>query len=194
MKKIQLFLICIFLIICMSLTSCGGVIDKEGLDYFYENNTGISQYSVTRNNFLTPEFLDQFPYLDGDFHYREESENFIFGPTLERSFAWIKYDADQYDQAKESWLAGKKMNEESVDGQTAYGFTFNLIYAYQYPKWIFLFGNNDVTQTLVFMGFYISNDHNDFDNCSLVETDIGAFLQKFYGDWYDWHYEGELNS
>ena len=134
---------------------------------------------------MTKAFMDKYQYEAGDFHF-EYYAPAPFKGTIERSFAWLSYDAETYFQAKEEMLTDRRMTSEALDGKTAFDFTFYLNHTNRFPYWFTAFGCNDETHTLVFIGIYVGFDSEDYEFCSLAETNLEMFIRHFYGEWYDW--------
>ncbi len=170
----------------MFLNSCGSHITGDGLTQLRENRHKFFNYDISGDMFITEEFLDDYEILDGDFHF-DFYERFPFIGSSERSFAWMSYDAVIYTEAKQALIASRNEADERLDGKTVNGVTFYMNFAGRFPDWFTAFGCNDETHTLVFLGFSLGFDNPEYEFCSLAETDFGAFLEHFYGEWYDWN-------
>ena len=84
-------------------------------------------------------------------------------------------------------LNDRQTENEQFDGKTAFGYTFYLNHDYRFPDYFTAFGYKDETRTLVFIGIYVSSRNKEIEYCSYAETDLEAFIQHFYGEWYDWN-------
>ena len=54
-----------------------------------------------------------------------------------------------------------------------------------FPNWFTAVGYNDISKTLVFIGFY-ANGKEEAEKFAIAETDFAAFLKHYYGEWYNW--------
>ena len=186
MKRVMLSSIMIIMIVLLfAFSSCSTYVSKEGFEHC---QPGESPYSLTSELFFDTNFLTEYSYTDGNFFYN------FYEPVLlsctDRSFAWLSYDdEDTYQQAKQSRLDTRWTEKETFDGQEAFGFTFYLYWTYEnstgFPHWFTAFGYDDERQMLVFIGFYCSQEKEE-QNVLLAETDFGAFLKHFYGEWFEW--------
>ena len=193
-KQYFLSILCVFFA-CLLFCSCGRHFSTNGLDKYYDGYNGISDCNITGDLLMTKGFMDKYPYLDGDFQYHWYAPYFlIWIGYIERSFAWLSYDAETYLQAKEAMLKDRWMESEQLDGKTAFGYTFYVNYAYSFADHFTAFGCNDETHTLVFIGIFVDCDSNDYEKCQLAETDLEAFLQYFYGEWYEWDSGSAANT
>lgn len=187
-NTISIFIIILILL----LTSCSRhSIYKEGFDALRSSGTAYSSFSLGAN-VINADFVDEFAYLDGNFYY-EDTTSVIWPVGADRALVWLSYDEDIYTQAKERWLSAYLREESSSADQLIFGFQF---YFYnikrqsggisgEFPLWIAAFGYNDEERTLVSIGIYCDSTEEK-DSVLLAGTDFGAFLEHFYGDWYEW--------
>ena len=180
------------IILILLLTSCSRqTIYKEGFEALH--SYGVSYSSFTLGAYvINADFVDEFAYLDGNFYY-EDTTDVILPGGADRALVWLSYDEDIYTQAKERYLSAYLMEESSSADQLIFGFQF---YFYniqrrsggsigEFPLWITAFGYNDEERTLVSIGIYCGSTEEK-DSVLLAGTDFGAFLEHFYGDWYEW--------
>ena len=184
--------------IVLSITVLAGVLtvfpshgESEGFD---EWSPARSSLSLTGDLFLEKRFLTDYPYEDGDFHYEYEDYSLWRG-SRERSFVWLTYGDDAvYKAAKQSRFEKRFDRLDSFDGTEAHGFAFYILYddsdrfsdwKTSFPKYFIAFGCCDETRTLLFLGFY-GTGKIEAPYVTLGESDFPAFLDHYYGEWFDW--------
>ena len=197
MKRKAVIVFLILILVLFSLSSCSERIVEQGFDNWYE---GLSSIYITSSVLLKPQFLTDYPYIDGDFRY-ERYHPVFFSNGIEKSFIWLTYDdINVYQNAKQSRLDQEiDVIDNSLNGTEAFGFIFSIMYDFSYendpserttkfPNWFTAFGFNDETQTLVFLGFCCSIECQKKEKpyIDLVKTDFSAYLTHYYGDWFDW--------
>ncbi len=168
----------------MLLTSCAPThIHTEGLDDYCRNNGGYSENHIASGLFLNADFVKKYTYIDGNFIYDYYGVMFI--DEIDKAFAWLTYNEDEYVKAKQD---NDFDNLEAFDsGRSVYGFTFFLRKNWDFPNYFTAMGFNDEKHTIVFIGFYGKTDNEDTKAfISLAKTDFAAFLKHFYGEWYNW--------
>lgn len=115
MKK---FLIFALLFLVVFLLSCGPysieLHSVSGIDNFSIDNSsvGLTIY------FLPKDFMELFPYIDGDYDYREE---LVSGFGYETALLYMVYDETTYYKAKDYALKNLKTvdnSEEEYEGYT----------------------------------------------------------------------------
>lgn len=175
-----------FLVVLLSVsllfTSCAPThIHREGLEEYCKSKGGYSENHIASERFLDWKFVEQYSYIDGDLIY--DYFGSLLTEELDRSLAWISYKDDIYQNAKQDcFIEGLQAINNGVE---LLGFTFYLKPDWHFPSEFTAFGYNDEENTLVFVGFCCTRD-DESEYVSLAETDFGAFLEHFYGEWYDW--------
>ena len=187
MKKCCLFAITV--LIAIGLISCSPV-EKEGL-----NNWGRADSSLSNTRYLFPdeEFLTLYPYIDGDYRY---FDNCNYLNQLDKAFAFIEYDPEQYLEAKQYCLEYFDLSSDNQKEYKGHVFieTLNMANDYKnvengknikYPYHMNLFGYNDSENRLFFIGLYCTESY--YKDADLIRTDMGAFLEAFYSEYYDFN-------
>ena len=142
-------------------------------------------YRVIRKDFLT-----EYPYADGDYRVeRKESGNlFISGVSRHRSLIWLTYDDPAvYEAAKQSRFDAAWTKLSPFEDPDVYGFTFYYVGENAtFPANVSMFGHNDEKQTLVFVGATRERWEKEDPHVVAGLTDFAGFLDRFFGDWFDW--------
>ena len=191
----RLFLIVLTIFTCLSVfCSCHYQKSREGLDYFYnKRNQGEtdSSYNMAQDTLLTVEFLEKYPYADGNYYYAYEET--LFSKEVDRAFIWLTYDNEIYSQAKQECLETRDAENADLDGKKAFGFTFNTKYEFgpnetnKFPYYFTAFGYNDKKNTLIFIGFFGGRTSNkEREEVEIAKTDLEGFIKNYFGEWYDW--------
>ncbi len=154
---------------------------REGLEMVGNH---YSSYGVDGDLFLTREFLDKYQYSDGFFRY-EGFEPDLF-KLVERALVWLTYEDDVYALAKSEMLNARNMENEMLDGTEAFGFVFYMNKNFSFPSCFTAIAFNDSAQTLLFIGFCIEEDNEDYNYCQLAESNMEGFLMHYFCEWYDW--------
>lgn len=185
MKKVSL---CLLILILCLLSGCTTV-KIDGIENFSE---GHSSVSLTENLIPSKEFLKDYEYIAGDYHYFEEKS--FSESHLEVSIMVLKYETDEYQKAKEFCLEELWLSEENAKEYNGYIFKENLSLPYKYndlingvneefPHFFNMFSYNDDKCEIVSIGFWCGMKL--YDDANLVNEDFGAFLQKYYSKFYD---------
>lgn len=178
--RIRKAVLALILIVILSLTSCGSM-QKQGLDKFSHNDSNMS---LTLN--LIPEnFIDDFEYVNGDYYYDDHAP-IPFYKVTERVFLFLKYEESIYNEAKSYAMEKLSLSETATECYNEYIF-FENYSEFQnlndYPYTFIRFAYNDTKHTLIFLAFDVSAElHDEVDQYS---NDWGAFLDRYYGEWYD---------
>ena len=172
----------IVIIMCSFLVSCfkSNPMERDDLSRF---SPTMSEYGVTQS-IIPEDFLDKFAYVDGyccHFCYCKSFEYSI----SDRALVYIKYDDDIYSEAKSYVFENLELSGEAVETYNGYIFYNNYSgrWSIDYPYKFLRFAYNDSKNALIFIGCYTSNDFDK--NIELTASDWGAFLEEYYGDWYD---------
>ena len=186
MKKITwIFLVAICLCICLSACDTDDPFEKKSLDNFSEE---WSNYSTTDN--IIPEgFINRFAYTDGYCYHFCFGKDFSFAVS-DRALLFFEYDDETYNQAKEYVFANLILSSKPVEEYNGYIFydnyseqLFNEESSYAFPYAFMRFAYNDSKNTLIFIGCFTSHDFDE--NMKQTSADWGVFLEKYYGEWYD---------
>lgn len=145
------------------------------------------------------EFFAAYPYSDGNYHgdYYNTRKSGSF-----RDFVWLNYDDPAvYEAAKQSHVE-TRLSDLSLYGEhEAYGFRFYTLdhtakpvgfvdnwrkhVSSGFPGYFDAFGYNDETRTLIFLSFYGGGKREE-KYVALGDSDYPAFLDHYYGAWFDW--------
>ena len=93
MKKNVLLIV--ILVMMLFLASCFRI-EKSGIEVY---NSADSETSICNYGFPT-EFLHQYKYIKGDYHYVDYSPN-SFNPGSDRSLLYMIYDEETFTEASE---------------------------------------------------------------------------------------------
>ena len=144
------------------------------------------------------EFFAAYPYSDGDYHgdyyYTRKSGRI-------REFVWLNYDDPAvYEAAKQSHMEARLSDLSLYGEREAYGFRFYTLdrnakkagfvsnwrkSASGFPEKFDAFGYNDETRTLIFLSFEGGGKREE-KYIALGDSDFPAFLDHYYGGWFDW--------
>ncbi len=188
----RLISIMLALLMLFGLTACSSYrVYEEGFEVLRRKNVSFSENHLGRY-IIHIDFVDEFAYCGGNFYHKNLGS---FTDEVELAFVWLSYDEDVYTQAKERYLSAYLEKDSTGREQQSFGFQFffyhlDAIYGDKYkigdfPLWLTAFGYNDEEKTLVSIGIYCDSTEEK-DSVLLAGTDFGAFLEHFYGDWYEW--------
>lgn len=176
------FIIALLLISAL-FTSCNDY-SNQGLDNF-----SINDSSLELTTYLIPEnFIEKFEYVDGNYYY-DDSSVIPFYAVCERVLIYIQYEEDVYISAKEFAITNLYLSEEITEEYNQYVFYYSTnnesrnINDDNLPYTFVKFAYNDTKHTLIFMAFDVSVEL--YDEVDQYLNDWGAFLDKYYGEWYD---------
>ena len=160
----------------------------EGIDNWDIANSskGLTKYLFPNENFLI-----QYSYVEGDYHYYDNCNSL---DRLETVIAVIKYESDIYLDAKKYCIDNFYLSQNNIKEYNGYFFTENLNLPKSYknvedgknikfPYYMNMFGYNDSQSVLVFIGLYCNEAL--YEKAALVHTDFGSFLKAFYSQYYD---------
>lgn len=167
------------IIFAIALCSCSSTIELDGLDNF-----SIYDCKVELTVYLLPSetFLSDYTYSQGDYYFYEYKMH-------PKAFIYLQYDLEEYTQAKAYCFSRFALVEDNRHEFGGYCFIENNTYhdskneSSWYPKWFNMFGYNDETQTLFFLGYY--NGSISDEDKALATTDFSGFLIKHFGEYYD---------
>ena len=144
------------------------------------------------------EFFAAYPYSDGNYHgdYYDAGKN-----GRVRNFVWLTYDdPDVFLGAKQSHMEARLSDLSLYGEHEAYGFRFYTLdhtaekkgfvdhwrkHASGFPENFDAFGYNDETRTLIFL-YFNGGGKREEKYIALGDSDFPAFLDHYYGDWFDW--------
>lgn len=162
MKKTKI--LCMILIVSVVfLSSCGTHIlyHKTGIENFRTNH---SEMDLTRYLILD-DFLEMFPYVDGDYDYCEKS---VGGFGYETALLYMVYDENTYYEAKEYALKNLKVVENSEEEYEGYIFLIrDLDHTYEGSLRIY-FAYSDQDRILLAIGT-VQTRVSDYKDNSLKE-------------------------
>ena len=177
----------VFLMIMLTalLCSCSYHYTDRGLENFSVNDSSVGLC----RGLLPDDFMDEFSYANGDYFYSANEESAI-SFCEEKVLIYLQYDNIVYQNAKKHAM-DNLMLSESVAIYNGYFFYNNdtpaslgndHLDSKNYPYEFVRFAYNDNNNTLIFMGFSVTADlQSEVDE---VADDWGAFLEKYYGEWY----------
>ena len=201
MKNKKLRLLVLFIIAsCLLFSACNiapSVYSVTGIENFRKEDSNLSL-----NQCLLPSefFLKLYKYEEADYYYRDKYTPVVMVPSCEQSFVRLRYDEENYQVAKEACLEEMRLSEQNIFEYNGFTFIENIALHYgsdvmkdgvntKYPYYFNMFVYNDQTQELIFMGFYGGTLYQE--ESSIALTDWGAFLDKYYSDFYDFGGQGD---
>ena len=137
-------------------------------------------------------FLHSYPCADGDY-YADFRSSWFRANGISREFLWLTYDdPDVYAAAKASRLKYAPRNGKTPDKTEAFGFTvlsfddLTSVTEKSTKKIDYqAFGYNDETLTLFFL-LFDAYGKKEQPYLETAKTDYPAFLDRYYGEWFDW--------
>lgn len=177
MKKISL----LCLVCCVAFTCCScdeQVIVRRGLDSFRR-----SECSHGLTSYLIPcDLLESHPPLNGDYYYFDP----VAGNGCVKAIMYLKYSEEMYADAKQYCFDNMLLGATRSISFESFTFLDNvsldLIYPQRgYPYRFNLFAYSDSLCTLLFLGYYSSNDAQQIER-KLAETAFPEFISLVYSD------------
>lgn len=178
MKKLLSFLLIVICILTF-FTSCGYSNYIEGIENFSTLDSDVSLCG----ELIPTDFIEKFEYTDGNYHF-STSEKYPLMYACDRAIIYFQYDPENYPEAKEYALVELKVGENEFAEHNGYHFHMNesKFDATRFPHMFNCVAYNDANCTLVFIGFGVSVElHEEAD---IAITDWGAFLEKYFGEFY----------
>lgn len=184
MKRFSLVII----VLCsIFLCACSGL-EITGLDNFREETCSVG---LTDNLFPTDEFIELFAFEDGDYFFVEDAD-ILWGKVT--VFSYLHYTPEIYSDAKNYCLNNWSFCEDHqyelgdyhfIEHPSLRGQSFSEITPLKcdYPKSFNMFGYNDETHTLIFLGYYNGNPEDP--SKTAAETDFKTFLSENYSTFFD---------
>lgn len=179
MKRLVLFLL--ILALPVSFAGCGAM-DITGIENY---DPSMSTVGLTQDLFPREDFPETYQYTDSFFRYYD-SLDLVWG--YETAAACFVYDPAVYQEAKDHCFETFELCQNHLFRCEGYSFTEQLCYTQTYtsavtcffPEQFNMFGYNDETCTLVFLGYY--NGNPKASDRALVETDFPQFLKTAFPD------------
>jgi hypothetical protein len=194
MRNILLrFALCLLAgILLLTMVSCSALfpsqIHDSGLDAF---SLDASERGLTEYLLPTDGFIEKYAHTNGDYHYFDNL--YMNEQALESGFVYLEYEEATYKEAKQFCLDSMSLSTENAKEYRGYVFAENLALTEEnrsedgkdlrYPRYFIMFGYNDALNRLVFISLFCGDEHAE--NAALADTDFGAFLKEFYGEYYD---------
>ena len=192
MKKVLCLVIA--LVLLFSFCSCT---DKDihhfGIDYYLESGENCSMYGVTRFVY-SPEFVEQYEYIDAGFHYFESktAQSFVDinrNGGYELGILYIRYRDTVYEEAKATLIENSEyLNEApaySYNGYAFYRLNFDRTGASDYKMHAY----NDKKGVIVLLGFFGLGKLKNGERQPLGElpdeSELPEYLDKYFGEYYD---------
>ena len=157
MKKTLVFTL-LFLVVVLSSCEVDSVkgINNFNADY---SEIGLTQRLIPNN------FLELFPYIDGDYAYREEFNGFGY----ETALIYMVYDESTYNQAKDYALSNLKAVDNSEKEYKGYIFLIRDLGGHDYGGSVRIhFAYSDEDRILLAFGTYRTRS-SDYKDTSLEE-------------------------
>lgn len=188
-NKLVKILLPIVIILVLGIVVCTKPIMKDQVSGIENFSPADSTLSLCQKLFPSNDFLQQFAYEEGDYQYYFNGK-LVGGQAT--AFAVLKYDAEQYQAAKEycvqqfeptdehQYQVGNFVFQEHLchNGKNSEG---KYVPSCHYPKIFNMFAYNDSEHTLLFIGFYSDADPSI---TSLALTDFPAFYEQYFGQYY----------
>ena len=180
MKKTKIF--CMILIVSVIfLSSCAqsqSVLVVEGIDNFYPalSNTGLTEVMLPKD------FLELYPYTEGDFFYSDELVHFSY----EKVLLYTKYDEETYVNAKMYALDNLKIlpeTEETLNGFTFYQLNYDLEKTNHIRKIFFAYSDKKCTVLVIGTRLSKPKEYND--------TNLSEYIAEHFS-FYDFE-AGKIN-
>ena len=182
-------LLIFFVLYVFSIVACAPV-RKDGLPNYDKHTCTVG---LTARLFPSDEFLERFQYTEGDYHYWD-SDDWIWGYA--KTFAYLRYDPAVYQDAKQYCLEEFAFNSSNLHINTDNGYSFQEVYGSvaeyaidpavasncNFPGCFNLFGFNDESNTLYFLGYYNGDPNSGERNMALTQFD--EFINKVYGEYF----------
>ena len=185
-------MVTLIIVVACILVSCNiPPIYKNSLDNYItiveEQNMGYSSLGLDRpDNFLPSNtFFKDYEYLDGGYHlYYDSVAKLKFSPEV--VILYLKYDENNYFEAKEFTLESIPQNEAEVYYYDDYVFYLNkrpwgTDGAYNFTMACY----NDVNHTLIFIGYDDGNPSLTEEEIENIGSNWKEFIDKNYGKYYD---------
>lgn len=154
-----------------------------GIENFKPTDCSLS---LTAHLFPSDNFLLEYNYLEGDYSYCYDG-----GITQHRATAIsvVRYAPDVYHQAKEACLNQFSLCDRHCFAIEEYHFVEHLCHneetaqgtweaSCQYPRIFNMFAFNDAKYSLIFLGYYCSNENDEVT--LLAESNFEAFLPRVF--------------
>ena len=192
---------CAVLIIAITLLflcSCDMASPYLGQDHI--RISGIEEYPSNLSNFElhvhllpTDGFIDRFKHTDAEYHFAQDYDGFWDITGKERLVLALTYEESIYKQAKAYCFQNMQLDETNMLEYGGHIFIENIKLAVGqdrygdgklngYPRFFQMFAYNDVTHSLVFIGFYDSEYTSQ--DADVVSSQWEKFLQENFLELY----------
>lgn len=160
------------------LSACDASFSVQGLDNYSENH---SSYGTTGFLLNGEKLWEKYNYIDGDYFYFHETEEFLPKPIRETCLIYIIFDEGVYEEAKEFvllniekpkqdiWYNGYCFCEEAPGYATQDHINFKRVTF------------NDDKRTILFIGFWL--DPTDEDQ-QILNSYRGGNIQPFLEEYF----------
>ena len=185
-------MVTLIVVVACILVSCNiPPVYENSLDNYItiveEQNVGNSSLGLDRPNQFLPSntFFKDYEYLDGGYHFYYE-DGIKLKSSPEVVILYLKYDENNYFEAKEFTLESIPQNEEEVYYYDDYVFYLNkrpcgTDGAYNFTMACY----NDINHTLIFIGYYDGNPSLTEEEIENLDSNWKEFIDKNYGKYYD---------
>ena len=187
MKRLMAILLCCLMV--LPLCACG---EKYSEKFNVDGIKNFEKFVVTVeiNKYILPSdsYLEEFNFLDIDYHYRINYKTIFSFLGTERSLITIHYEQEEYQQAKEYCLQNMQLLESNRVKYNGYVFIDNVkletlrnnnIPTSQFPDYFNMFIYNDDLNCLMFMGFG-GEDNYGFDAQEVKDNWGNIFRKAFF--------------
>ncbi|MBR2985064.1 MAG: hypothetical protein IKC58_00485 [Clostridia bacterium] len=202
MKRV-IAIILLLVTLSILLTGCG-VYEVNSLDEYKEkiaeDEYGFSEFEIDHPKYVLPSctFLDDYIYLEGWYHFYENSLLNIFpldDHMPDRSLIILNYQEQVYVQAKQCVLDNIPVFEDKYYTYGDYQFYVNENFMYDFHGesgapyllyWCSMVCYNDVSNTIGFLGFHKNSLHHLPEKyINDLENNWTSFIDEYYGEYYD---------
>ena len=188
MKLYRIILLYLVIALSLSLFGCHEF-KREGLNHYLDRQDD-SQVELTSLFLYSPTFLQEYEYVNGDYHYYDTGD---FGKNdYEVAIIHLTYEPNVYEQAKQCIFENTEFvsedPESSFNGYDFYRINIRL----DWENWFVMNVFNDELNTVLAIGFYTAYPTPEYLN--LVQNDWQGFLDTYFGEYYDFSVSKELES
>ena len=190
-QRDRLLAMAMLLILAMLLCAVCGIFTQmhtvEGLENY---SLHLCSLGLTANLFPSEDFLTRFPYTEGSFDY-QDAVGLATSPDWGsvRTISVLTYAPEDYAQAKAFCMEQFVLSQARQLTYGGFSFVENNTYGTQHasvdwgmPKHFNLFGWQDESCELMFLGYYSSREGTAKD---MLPEDFGGFMNAVFGGYYD---------
>ncbi|MBE6553307.1 MAG: hypothetical protein E7666_03085 [Ruminococcaceae bacterium] len=166
-KSICFLAVFLLLNVCFLFSSCTYTVFEDGIENFSRED---SETGLTR--FLIPnDFLNLFPYLDGDYSYFDELS---YSGAYETALIYMKYEEDAYESAKAYALENMRFIENTEEIYNGYVFQQRELPSDMQQETRCFFAYSDEQRILLAVGTHITVPEG------YTYTSIETFLDTYF--------------